>query len=942
MRRHPGLLAIWALLLSPCSSIDIVTTNDGNVLANAAISGPGVTVVSGSFSGSSMAAGTFSNGPFGIGSGIILTSGSAAGALPGGDGYVANGAAGSNTYCGANTFDGAILTMDIDVDAGFNGFLVQLILAGQPDPIGIFLDGTQYANDANGQPINADSSYLQSPTNINRPASDTSYDSSSPPLLFGVSASPGAHSLVLAICDFSDRDFDSGLMINIEGCTDCNQPIKINYVTTTTTVGADVATSTTSTIKASGTVSGTFIATVQGEEETTTTTTAEPMTTTTEADNTITTTEADTTTTTTEADTTTTTGEESATTTTTADQSQPPTTTDSDTDTTTTTMHMSTTMTSETDTTGTESSTISPVTESTTTVAPTSSKPSSIDTTTSTATATATEAISRTQESTSTSFEASTLTPTSLQTQSPVVDSTTTSVTMQSVDTPTTATSPDEMGTRTETSSSEETSDTTTSTDQLASTITSIEVSRVSTSPSLTTDRTATQTSLGAENKQRIGQYVYVGCLGSQEGYPSFSEVATDPDMTTDKCVGLASGSNYVGMYQRSCYIADSLFEAELVPDGMCDLLCPGDETLFCGGNIGDRLRRRAVPSDRLLTLYKLSDLSSSSEGTAASLTATTLPSELSSGSVDTSIEGFSTMTDELPSVGTTITSRSLEPTLATETDKPTIAIPTSTEGRLPLPFPTIGPIQTVHWTKGVNYTRIAATSTVTSVAYITVHPSNPAYLITTYVAVTQGFIPCNCDNQVYPPVDMTTIIAPCRACGANGENSVTLTVPTAACEAGKAEPGYSHKISHSAHKIIEHEIYSEVKSFAEPRPTLGQQGHPLPVQGSPESNRKGKPQPSRVDTVSRPVNSIAVVEPPQPLATGGNQVASTPPKTWATEKSAAGQIQKPEATQVSHPASPWDRSSTPTPVVVASATKHHLTPWTVAGLVFSLVFLLV
>lgn len=133
MRGYPSLFAIWALLLSPGSGINIVTTNDGTVLANAVISGPGVTVVSGSFTGSSVAAGTFTNGPFGIGSGIILTSGSAAGALPGGDTQVANGVGGSNDYCGSNSYDGAILMVNLNIDTGFNGILVQLIIASVED-----------------------------------------------------------------------------------------------------------------------------------------------------------------------------------------------------------------------------------------------------------------------------------------------------------------------------------------------------------------------------------------------------------------------------------------------------------------------------------------------------------------------------------------------------------------------------------------------------------------------------------------------------------------------------------------------------------------------------------------------------------------------------------------------------------------------------------------
>ncbi|KAG5655073.1 hypothetical protein KAF25_000196 [Fusarium avenaceum] len=225
-----------------------------------------------------------------------------------------------------------------------------------------------------------------------------------------------------------------------------------------------------------------------------------------------------------------------------------------------------------------------------------------------------------------------------------------------------------------------------------------------------------------------------------------------------------------------------------------------------------------------------------------------------------------------------------------------------------------------------VLYTRTAVANTVTTVTYITVHLNNPGYLITSQAPVTLGYTPCNCDYQAYPPVDMTTIVTACHACGANGENSVTLTVPTAACEADGVKPGYPNEVFHSAHNTMEHEIYSEVNSFAGPKPTMGEHSEPSPVHGSPKPNGQGKPQPSRANA-PRPVSTVpdasAVIEPPRPLPTSAYQVPAS--KACTTEQHASGQIHKPEATQVSYPAAPWDGQSTSTPVVVASATRHYL-----------------
>lgn len=125
-------LVASAVLLPASQAFSIVTTNDANTLA-AAIFGQGTTILGATFSGSSASSGTFTDGPFGIGSGAILTSGAADGALPNGDHYVNNGASGSANYCGSSTFNAAILSVDFFVDPAFNGVRVELILASEEE-----------------------------------------------------------------------------------------------------------------------------------------------------------------------------------------------------------------------------------------------------------------------------------------------------------------------------------------------------------------------------------------------------------------------------------------------------------------------------------------------------------------------------------------------------------------------------------------------------------------------------------------------------------------------------------------------------------------------------------------------------------------------------------------------------------------------------------------
>lgn len=132
------LLIAFAISLRPCTCFSVSTSNDANTLANA-IFGNGLTILSSSFSGASVSSGTFADGPFGIGSGGILTSGTAVGALAGGDHYVNNGAPGSDTYCGASTYNAAILTVDLFLNPTFNGINFEYIMASEEEGYGTYI-----------------------------------------------------------------------------------------------------------------------------------------------------------------------------------------------------------------------------------------------------------------------------------------------------------------------------------------------------------------------------------------------------------------------------------------------------------------------------------------------------------------------------------------------------------------------------------------------------------------------------------------------------------------------------------------------------------------------------------------------------------------------------------------------------------------------------------
>ncbi|KAI8711820.1 hypothetical protein NCS52_01446300 [Fusarium sp. LHS14.1] len=856
-----GTLTLWATLVHRAFGFGVTANNDANVLANALFSGPGITIVSASFTGAAASSGTFVDGPFGIGTGAILTTGTAVGALPNGDHYVNNGQPGSSTYCGPNTFNAAILSVDVIVDVGYNGIDFEYIMAseeegGSSDPVGIFVGGTAYARDPDGNPLTATSPWLAQPLVIVPPNSVTSYPGSSPPFLRSVLVT-GAQTVVVAICDKGDSEWDSGLLIKARACsTDCDDDVRLAYVTTTVTT----TTTGTSTQTASGTVSGTIIVSVTAEtttttaEETTTTvaettTTAEETTTTTEAETTTTTAETtteETTTTTAETTTETTTSEETTTTTTEESTTTLETTIETTTSvetTTETSIELTTTETTTNDeTTSTEETTTETTsdqsretTTSLTTESVTSSEPStslessetlsteSSDTTSQVPT-TSVESSSitldpsssdiTTQESTSESISteistalqlssdesSSTETLPSTDAELPTVLSVESSTTESKQSPPATTetpstTDPEESTsevTPPESSSLEEptTSDSmftvlptlappseSTSTEPIdassaetpspESSVSETVITVIPLPPSASSAVETSTEAAAASNLPLIEAYEFVGCLGSRQGYPTFSELLTDPEMTTSRCVELAAGRKYVGLYFRSCYVADELTDTGFVQNGQCDLPCPGDPGLFCGGNVVDR--HRAVAADRLLTLYALTQtVDSSSIEVISSTSEPLIPSFIAPSLSPTSTDDIVPI--DIPS---------------------SISPPDETSANdLPIAFPTQGPSPPKGYTFNSTQTVDAIyASTVTTVVYQTINPLDPEYLTVTEVTITLGYYPCGrCAVQPIPPVEMTTIVEPCKACGWQGANSITLTIPKAACTQGAGE----------------------------------------------------------------------------------------------------------------------------------------------------------
>ncbi|TVY78876.1 hypothetical protein Focb16_v009126 [Fusarium oxysporum f. sp. cubense] len=752
---HLSRLVALAALLRASYAFSVTANTDGNALASA-IFGNGISVISASFTGASDSSGTFTDGPFGMGDAAILTSGAAVGALPNGDHYVNNGAAGSATYCGGLSNNAAILTADVMLIPGFGGMRFEVVMAseesgGAADAIGIFVNNQNYALDG-----------------------DTPYTST-------ITAS-GTLSGTIEIGVTAE-----------ETSTTTEEPTTTIVVDETTTTSEEPPTSTT-----------------QNESTTTsqeTTSTAE--------DTIMATTSKETATITTPEETTITTAKE---TTSTASG----TTTYTTTDVMETSTEASSSVTSEelpnstmltADTTSVER-TPNSSNESTTSLETTSLSDSPIDSTTTSreavqvpstilAVPTSTDEVTLSLSS-DLSSESATSKLSPHVSKKPIPPATVIEFTAAKspVLTAKLAPIPDMTATESlETSAAEETES---STDTISNPAEETSFSDAITSTAQDTPSPATSavptSSTVPSNLAVIGTFKFFGCLGSAAGYPSFGLIGEGPDMTTAECVRLGRGRAYIGIYQRSCYAADTLDSAEIVTNGRCDLPCPGDPGLFCGGviltdsSLDSRLRRRDAPPGILLTLY------AQIEATSSSLTTSDAPStaEIPSLTVSTRITIQPILTSESSGFPTDNPTISNSPSSSTETFvdsvislEPSVPV-TRSQGAKPItpPFPT-----TVSHNAG-NFTRTEAVAPIiTIVTYTIVDPNDPSYLTITEYCTTLRPPPCHgCQYQKPPTVEMTTIEVGCNRCGHNGDNTITLKIPAGAVVAAPTREYAAHE----------------------------------------------------------------------------------------------------------------------------------------------------
>ncbi|WQF78826.1 hypothetical protein CDEST_03840 [Colletotrichum destructivum] len=253
-------------------------------------------------------------------------------------------------------------------------------------------------------------------------------------------------------------------------------------------------------------------------------------------------------------------------------------------------------------------------------------------------------------------------------------------------------------------------------------------------------------------------KYVLRGCLGSPSGYLSFNLVGVDPEMTVQRCVSLAQGRRYAGVYYEQVPKIAHLLPPARIHSWRwtfnCNTPCPGHSSQVCGEVIslnvdglrrrddsGDHVAKRAAPANVLLTLLE----AIIDEPSSTAPNGPRRPSGPDGGNpvgpVPTPV--ISPLTSVLAIDG------------AVTTVEGSVTLP----GLVPPPD-------------------VTATLLVTRVVYTTVDPSNPTALIATELLTTIYFYDCGCQTQVLPTVSLATVVAGCNRCGPDRSDIVTLTVP--------------------------------------------------------------------------------------------------------------------------------------------------------------------
>ncbi|CEI60119.1 unnamed protein product [Fusarium venenatum] len=267
MKLQQSVLAVWVSVIPLCFGLTLSPATGGLAMARILFGGStDVFASSSGYSGDPSAIRPFTDGPFGMEKGIILSTGSLTSPLAPGDtcpnSYTTDlYDAYTQTYCGANSYNGASYLLNI-LPTKATTLLVDIVIAScdisSGDRVMVTANGVNYAKDENDIPLDSSSKYLSEPWGIPAPNGDTAFAMSSPSLRFSIPLPKTYVELKIAICDRLDGYGDTAVMIKARPCNNCDQPFKVDYDTTSIVSTTTYETTSTITQQASRIARGTI------------------------------------------------------------------------------------------------------------------------------------------------------------------------------------------------------------------------------------------------------------------------------------------------------------------------------------------------------------------------------------------------------------------------------------------------------------------------------------------------------------------------------------------------------------------------------------------------------------------------------------------------------------------------------------------------------------
>jgi hypothetical protein len=244
-----ALAAVFALGLQSAQAFTVVPTNNASVLVNNLLApNSGLTILSSSYVGSATASGTFTaGGNIGIGDGVLLTTGSAAGAAGTNNSAsfsVNNNLAGDSqltTLAGAQTFDASTLNFSFTTNTGSISFVYtfgseeypEFVNAGFNDVFAFYVNGSANLAVVPGTstPVSIDTINATTNSSFYRSNASatisTQYDGLTTVLTATISglSTTATNTLKISIADGGDGIYDSGIFLRAASLSSSAVPV---------------------------------------------------------------------------------------------------------------------------------------------------------------------------------------------------------------------------------------------------------------------------------------------------------------------------------------------------------------------------------------------------------------------------------------------------------------------------------------------------------------------------------------------------------------------------------------------------------------------------------------------------------------------------------------------------------------------------------------------